>query len=156
MTAAELVQQRIFEIWNNFQAELKRVIAPLTVEQLNLRLVPQQRSLGEIAAHIVFGRAKWTLKVLEVPDPGLQRLLAWEEPGDPPPTAAELVQGLDLTWRWYTTLIDRWSSYPPGTALPENEVEGLETIWGMLDHEFHHGGELSFCLGAFSLDTPDM
>src|SRR5215203_3160962 len=97
LKAAELVQQRIFESWQYYQGELKRVISPLTGEQLNLRLVPAQRSLGELAAHIVYGRAKWALTVLDAPDPELEPLLAWKEPGGQPPTAAQVVQGLDLT-----------------------------------------------------------
>ena len=156
MKTAELVQQRIFESWQYYQRELIRVISPLTGEQLNLRVVPSQRSLGELAVHIVYGRAKWALSVLDAPDLELELLLAWEEPGDQPPTSTQIVQGLDLTWQRFTALIDCWSSIPTETALSEREVDGLQTIWGMLEHDLHHGGELSFCLGACGLVAPDM
>jgi len=53
VTIATLVQARIFESWRYYQQELERVIAPLTDEQMSLRLVPNMRSLGEIAEHIV-------------------------------------------------------------------------------------------------------
>jgi hypothetical protein len=36
--------------------------------------------LGELAVHIIYGRAKWALKVLDAPDPELEQLLAWEKP----------------------------------------------------------------------------
>lgn len=146
----------MFESWQYYQGELKSVVSPLSGEQLNFRVVPGQRSLGELAAHIVYGRAKWALTVLDAPDPELQPLLAWEEPGDQPPTAAQIVQGLDLTWQRFTALIDRWSNLPTEAALSERDVAGLRTIWGMLEHDLHHGGELSFCLGVFGLVALDM
>ena len=59
MTRAAIAEARAFESWQDYQDALKRAIAPLTEEQLQRRLLPGLRTPGEIAAHIVFGRAKW-------------------------------------------------------------------------------------------------
>lgn len=156
MTAAELVQKRIFESWQYYQDELKRVLLPLTLEQLGLRAVPEQRSLGEIAAHIVFARARWVPDALEEKDAALEAFLAWEKPGDPLPTAAEIVQGLEITWERISTLIKGWENSPSDAELQEKEVKKLRTVWGLMEHDLHHGGELAFSLGAFGLGAPEM
>jgi hypothetical protein len=36
----------------------------------------------------------------------------------------------------------------PTDALPEEEALIVQTIWGLLDHDLPHAGELSLLLGA--------
>ena len=36
------------------------------------------------------------------------------------------------------------------------EVSQLRVIWGRMEHNLHHGRELSFVLGAYGLPAPDM
>ena len=57
MTRAALAEARAFQSWHDYQAALKRAIAPLTEAQMQRRLLPGLRTPGEIAEHIVFGRA---------------------------------------------------------------------------------------------------
>src|SRR3954471_22783855 len=87
---ASLVQTRLLESWQHYQQELERVIAPLTDEQMSLRLVPGIRSLGEIAEHIVRARALWLPVALSEGDfelkAELKPLSRWDEPDDPPRT----------------------------------------------------------------------
>lgn len=154
MTIATLSQARITESWQYYQEELTRVIAPLTEEQMSLRLVPGLRSLGEIAEHIVRARALWLHRVLG--DADLEPMASWDEPDDPPHTAAEVVHGLDQTWRVISSCLVRWTADDLRDAIPDEEVVQLRTIWGLMEHDLHHGGELSFVLGAYSLPAPDM
>jgi uncharacterized damage-inducible protein DinB len=53
------------------------VIAPLSAAQLNARIAPNQRTVGELAEHIVRGRALWVHKVLG--DPSLEPLRTEDE-----------------------------------------------------------------------------
>src|SRR5437016_2697306 len=108
MTIATLAQARILESWRHYQEELTRVIAPLTAEQMSVRLVPGLRSLGEIAEHIVRARALWLHHVLGGAD--LEPLARWDEPEDPPRTADEVVQGLDQTWCVISVCLARWTA----------------------------------------------
>ena len=154
MTIATLSQARITESWRHYQVELTRVIAPLTEAQMSLRLVPGLRSLGEIAEHIVRARALWLHRVLGGAD--LEPMTGWDEPDDPPRTAAEVLHGLDQTWRVISSCLARWTSDYLRVTIPDEEVLQLRTILGLMEHDLHHGGELSFGLGAYGLPAPDM
>ena len=146
MTRAAIAEARAFESWHDYQEALKCAIAPLTSAQLQRPLIPGLRTPGEIAEHIVFGRALWLHRALGAAE--LTPLLRWEDANDPPHTAAEILHGLELTWRCITGCLMRGS---PTDALPEEEVPIRQTIWGLLDHDLPHAGELSLLLGAAGL-----
>lgn len=148
MTRAAIAEARAFESWQDYQAALKRAIAPLTEEQMQRRLIPGLRTPGEIAEHIVYGRALWLHHVLGEGAAELTPLLRWEDADDPPHPAAEIVHGLELTWRFITVSLMGGS---PSDAIPEAEVPIRQTIWGLLDHDLPHAGELSLLLGADGL-----
>jgi hypothetical protein len=148
MLRAAIAEVRVFESWQDYQEALKRAIAPLTEEQLQRRLIPGLRTPGEIAEHIVFGRALYLHRTLGEEVAELAPLLRWEDTDDPPHTAAEILHGLELTWRFITVCLMRGS---PTYAIPEEEVPILQTIWGLLDHDLPHAGELSLLLGADGL-----
>jgi hypothetical protein len=58
------------------------------------------------------------------------------------------VAGLELTWRYITGCLLRGS---PTAVLSKEEAEIVQTIWGLLDHDLPHAGELSLLLGADGL-----
>jgi hypothetical protein len=138
----------VLESWQDYQEALQRAIAPLTEEQLNRRLVPGLRSPGEIAEHIVYGRALWLHRALGEGAAEVEPLLRWDDPDDPPCTAAEVLHGLDLTWRLITASLTRGAATD---AIPDEEAPILRTIWGLLDHDLPHAGELSLLLDAYGL-----
>src|SRR6476659_2608836 len=109
MTRAAIAEARAFESWQDYQEALKRAIAPLTDEQLQRRLTPGLRTPGEIAEHIVFGRALHLHRTLGDGAAELTPLLRWENADDPPHTAAEILHGLELTWRCITGCLLRGS-----------------------------------------------
>jgi uncharacterized damage-inducible protein DinB len=151
MTVAALVQARMIESWQYYQECLLGAIEALTDEQIAVRLVPGMRSSGEIAEHIVYGRAFWVNKVL--PTAGLEPFISWEEPSNPPRTAAEVRHGLVVTWQAIRGCLDRWAAGDTSDTgeVPEAEVTRLQTIWGLMEHDLHHGGEMSCQLGALGL-----
>jgi hypothetical protein len=145
MTRAAIAETRVFESWQDYQEALKRAVAPLAEEQLQRRLIPGLRTPGEIAEHIVFGRALHLHRTLGEQAAELMPLLQWDDADDPPHTAAEILYGLELTWRFITSCLMRGS---PTDAIAEQEVLIVQTIWGLLDHDLPHAGELSLLLGA--------
>jgi hypothetical protein len=153
MTRAVIAEARAFASWHDYQDALTRAIAPLTEEQLQRRLIPHLRTPGEIAEHIVVGRALHLHRTLSEGAAELTPLLRWEDADDPPHTAAEIVHGLDLTWRFITGCLMRGS---PTDVIPKEEVPILQTIWGLLDHDLPHAGELSLLLGAHGLPGAEM
>ncbi len=148
MTRAEIAETRVFESWQDYQEALKRAVAPLTEEQLQRRLIPGLRTPGEMAEHIVFGRALHLRRTLGEEAVELTPLLRWDDDDDPPHTAAEILQGLELTWQTISSRLMRGS---PTNAVPEEEATQIQTIWGLLDHDLPHAGELSLLLGAVGL-----
>jgi hypothetical protein len=145
MIRAVIAEERVFESWHDYQDALKRAIAPLTGEQLQRRLLPGLRTPGEIAEHIVFGRALHLSRTLGEQAVKLTPFLQWEDFDDPPHTAAEIIQGLELTWQYITDSLMRGS---PMDTIPEEDALIMQTIWGLLDHDLPHAGELSLLLGA--------
>lgn len=148
MNRAEIAEARAFEAWRNFNDALERTIAPLTEEQLGLRLGPELRSVGEIAEHIAFGRALWLKNIRAESAADLEPLLAWDDPNDPPRTAAEIVAGLDESWARLGAYLMRGSAED---EYSKEDGEQLYIIWGMIDHDLPHGGEISMILGAHGL-----
>ncbi len=149
MIRAALAETRAFESWTDYQEALKRAIAPLTTEQLQRRPLAMLRTPGEIAEHIVFGRALHLYRTLGDEAAELKPLLSWDDEHEPPHTAAEIVHGLELTWSRITHTLMRGSptdSYPEGEEWP-----AVQIIWGLLDHDLPHAGELSILLGAEGL-----
>lgn len=141
-TAAET---RAFESWQDYQEALKRAIAPLTAQQLQRRVLPNMRAPGEIAEHIVFGRAFHLHQILEEKAAELTPLLQWDNADNPPHTASEILNGLELTWQVITDCLMQGS---PTDVLSEQNQSIIQTIWGLLDHDLPHAGELSLLLGA--------
>src|SRR3954454_23597827 len=113
MTKSEIAAERALEIWQFMQDELVRVFGLLSDTQMNMRIAPNVRTLGEQAEHIVRGRALWVHKV--VADPSLEPMMNWDEPDDPTRSAAEVVAGLQHTWQILRTYIEPATTDHPGT-----------------------------------------
>lgn len=148
MTRAEIAEARGFASWQDYQDALTRAIAPLTPQQLQHRLIPGLRTPGEIAEHIVFGRALHLDRTLGEAAAALTPLIQWGERNHPPHTAGEIVQGLEVTWQVINNCLLRGS---PTDVITEEEAVINQTIWGLLDHDLPHAGELSLLLGAAGL-----
>ncbi len=143
MIRAAIAEARVFDSWQDYQLALKRAIRPLTEEQLQRRPFPGLRTPGEIAEHIVFGRALHLHRALGEEAAELMPLLRWEDADDPTHTATENLHGLELTWRFISNCLMRGSS----TDVILEETPIVQTIWGLLDHDLPHAGELSLLLG---------
>ena len=113
-----------------------------------MRLRPDLRSVGEIAEHIAYGRALWLKNIQAESAADLKPLLAWDDPNDPPRTAAEVLAGLDASWARLSAYLMRGSA---ADEYSEEDGERLYIIWGMIDHDLPHGGEISLILGAHGL-----
>ncbi len=155
MTKSKIAAERALEIWQSMQDELVRVVAPLSDTQMNMSIAPNLRTLGEQAEHIVRGRALWVHKVVD--DPSLEPMMNWDEPGDPTHSAAEVVAGLQYTWQILRAYIEPSTTDDPDDpdTVSKQEENGLRTVWGMLDHDLCHAGELALMLGVLGLETPE-
>ncbi len=104
MTEQHLSLLPFYAGWGRYQRRLVAAIAPLTVEQLALRMTPRHWSIGMYATHIVANRAWWFHARMGEGGDELARYELWalgicEADVDPGHTAAELVTGLQKTWQ---------------------------------------------------------
>ena len=182
--------------WGRYEQRLVAAIAPLTMEQLALRNTPHHWSIGMYATHIVANRAWWFHARMGEGSDELTSLELWalgvcEADVDPGHTAAELVAGLEKTWRMIEETLARLTPadlervVPPLTqADRERHAKQVEPalqpyaqmwldaarlagdvgpsysrqsiIWGVLEHDIHHGSEISTILGVHGLPVVEL
>jgi len=138
--------------WGIYNQHLVAAIAPLTQEQLALRLTPQHWSIGMYVTHIVANRAWWFHARMGEGGDDLTPLELWalgvcEADVDPCHPAAELVTGLEKTWQMIEqtlarlTSADLFEAFPPldqaervrHTQLVEPALQPYAQMW--LDRE---------------------
>jgi uncharacterized damage-inducible protein DinB len=154
MSEVKGLSASIFEGWHLYQSSLTTALAPLDADQLALRAAPNLRSVSEIAAHIIGARARWFYSLMEEGGEEFQALGKWDRRGARQRTAQELVRGLKASWVGMHEAIARWTAEDwemtwPGEDASEPEVITRQwVIWHLIEHDVHHGGEISITLGA--------
>ncbi|HEY7782434.1 MAG TPA: hypothetical protein VIC85_19740 [Ktedonobacterales bacterium] len=196
MTEQQLSLLPFYAGWGRYERHLAAAIAPRSVEQLALRNTPQTWSIGMYATHIVANRAWWFHARIGEGSDDLTPLDLWaldvcEADVDPGHPAAELVAGLEKTWRLievalvHLTPADLERVIPPlseaerarharrvepalqpyaqmwvererlaGGVTPSHTLEWI--IWGVLEHDIHHGSEISTILGVHGLPVLEL
>lgn len=149
MMRAAIAEARVFDSWRDYQHALERAVAPLTEAQLRQRPMPGRRSPGEIAEHIVFGRALHLQRALGEEAAELIPFVRWGAGSTTPRSAAEIVQGLEATWRVIVDCVMRGA--PTDELSVGEEAPDTRSIWGLLDHDLPHAGQLSLLLRACGL-----
>lgn len=151
-----------YDSWEQYQDHLKEAIVPLTAEQLALRASPSLRSVGAIAAHIVGARVRWFTRFLGEKGEDVTPMAGWGAPDAPAQEAADLVRGLDLSWKLMADALARWDSAEMQKTF-EQDWRGAHyalsrswVIWHLIEHDLHHGGEISLTLGMHGLQAPDV
>lgn len=156
MLQENLALSLTIEHWHAYQQLLTRAIAPLTTDQLALR-IGSQRSAGELAAHIINVRAWYLHGVMGEGGAEMEAFGGWEAA---PPASAELLVGIDQTWVLLNDCLQRWTVAQMHDQFYMDwlgrDVSRAWLIWHLLEHEIHHGGELSFTLGSFGLAGVDV
>jgi len=158
MTEQQSTLSTFYQGWNDYQTFLIKALAPLSLGQLALRAAPHLRSIGEIATHMIGARARWFHDLVGEGDQEFAALGAWDRKGMPTRGAAELVSALETTWQVMQQAIARWTP-----ADWEQTYEGEPAsftrrwiIWHLIEHDLHHGGELSLTLGMHGLTALDL
>ncbi len=152
----------IYENWRTYNDKLRDAIAPLTDEQLRLQPAPGMWPLGQILQHIVSVRAGWFSGTLQDDNEAMTAYMEWGQYDSPARSAAELARGLDETWAFIESRLRRWTEDDRAVTFPD-EWEGVVShvsrswvIYHVLEHDLHHGGEVSLLLGMNKLPGPDI
>lgn len=151
-----------YQGWDAYQGLLIKALAPLSDKELALRAAPHLRSIGENAAHIVGTRTSWFHMLMGEGDATMAPRDTWDQPGAPTRSAAELISGLEATWQMIHNALLRWTPTDLDYIF-EGTHDGEEyrltrqwIIWHVIEHDLHHGGEISFVLGMHNLAGIDL
>lgn len=148
--------------WPVYQSNLIQVIAPLKPEHLDLRVAPQLRSNRQLAVHIISGRSWWLHWVMHEGPTDIAAMADWNDEGQPVCGAPEIIQGLEQTWAVIEDGLARWTpddlaqTFQHPRRGPEKKYSRSWIVWHIAEHDIHHGGELSFCLGILGLQGMDL
>jgi uncharacterized damage-inducible protein DinB len=143
--------------WSRHQSLMIASLEGLSLNQLSFRPVPTQRSVSEIGRHIVAARIRWCRHALGIGDTGLEKWAAWEKAESPEPHAAELVGALSESWQPLAEGLARWTADEYAATLTarrgseEMQVKRGWVVWHLIEHDLHHGGEISWLLGMQGL-----
>jgi uncharacterized damage-inducible protein DinB len=116
----------VYEGWEGHQTSLVQAIAPLTREQLLWRPGDEFNSVGELARHISLGRLNWFVRMDAPGSAELAELIrVWEEDRDDNQHIVEKAVAISRQW----------------------------TIWRILSHDIHHGGQIALMLGMQGIEA---
>jgi uncharacterized damage-inducible protein DinB len=152
----------IYSGWETYQGLIAAALRPLTREQLALSAAPGLRTIGQISAHMIGARARWFHGLMGDGLPAFEPLGRWDRHDAPPRDAAELAHGLAATWQGMQAAIASWTPADwqetfPGEPPSEPAVMTRAwVIWHLIEHDLHHGGEISLTLGVHGLSAPDI
>ncbi len=158
----------VFSGWDGYQQSLVAAIAPLSQQNLRYRPAPDRRSVGEIAAHIAFGRLDWFHRMGAPGAAGLvEQAAPWWQPWQEinPAIAedgAEIVRWLQASWQMIESNLRHWSvadlswTYRQPYGGKVYVVSRQWVIWRIMAHDIHHGGQLSILLAEQGIDLPEL
>ncbi|CAN5787821.1 hypothetical protein BH10CHL1_BH10CHL1_11370 [soil metagenome] len=153
----------IYESWRGYHEKLRDCISPLTNEQISLQPAPHMWPLGQIVQHIISVRAGWFSGTLQDDDAAMHAYMsAWGQRESPSRSAEELVRGLDETWAFIEARLQRWTPADCATTFPDewdgqvHQVSRSWVIYHVLEHDLHHGGEVSLILGMNGLQGANL
>ncbi len=147
----------IYDNWRGYNRRLQNCIAPLTNEQLLLQPAPRLWPLGRVIRHIISVRVGWFNYTLQDADKAMEEYALWGQRDSPERSAAELVRGLDETWSFIESRLQRWTPTDCAKTFPDEidgqtyEISRSWVIYHVLEHDLHHGSEVSLILGMNSL-----
>jgi uncharacterized damage-inducible protein DinB len=152
--------------WEVYERRLEGAIAPLDRAQLDLAAAPNLWSVRTLACHIIGARAWWFHSWIGEGAPEFGQMVGWDEDEAlATRPAAEIVRGLRESWSVIKSGLDRWSPSdltkdfvrPTPNAAGERPRRSRQWIvWHLVEHDLHHGGEISFSLGMHGVAGLDL
>lgn len=162
MTEQKLSLITFYKGWETYQQSLVEVVAPISPEQLALPAASHyQRSIETVLTHMIDSRIFWFQVWMGEGNPELAH---WNDDEQPIREATQLVAMLEATWDMIAKALARWTPddlqqlFHTPASINEEERKFFPPctrqwiIWHVLEHEIHHGGELSLALGGYGLE----
>jgi uncharacterized damage-inducible protein DinB len=162
MTENDAVIPTIYEGWHAYQKAILEAIKPLENSQLDVRAAPGLRSARQILTHMIGARARWFYLLMEEGGADFEAMGQWDHRGSQDRDLQDLVSGLERTWEGMQAAIARWTPEDwqktwPGEGGDEPEILTRPwVIWHLIEHDLHHGGEVSITLGAHGIKALEL
>src|SRR5262245_60232083 len=164
----------VFDGWGGYQTSLVHAIQPLSPEQLSWKPLDRVRSIGEIARHIALGRIPWFLR-MKAPgsDDLATRIEIWdhdshgnayivEKAVQIDRDASALVGWLEATWEMVDRILTTWTvedlarTYRHTWRGDVHDLACQWTIWRIMAHDVHHGGQISRILAERGIEAVEL
>ncbi len=162
-----------YEGWATHQALFIDALHDLTPEQLDLRTAPHQWAVWQLAGHVAGSRVWWFHDMLGEGDPSTLDIFrvdsttvpdlpledaGWEDDEDHPRSAEELVDALRRSWSIVDDCLRRWTDEDLDASVvrPSRTHQRGWVVWHVMEHDLHHGGEISQILGSNGLSGLDL
>ena len=167
MNDQSLPLMTFYQGWGSYQKMLANVLSQLNAEQLALPASSNHWTIGMIAQHVIANRVWWFQNWMGEGQSSLAPIAHWD-PADaqwtPVDDPATLLSGLESTWKLISACLNRWGAadldqmFQPPSAMSQEERAMFGAfsrgwiIWHVVEHEIHHGGELSLALGNHGIN----
>jgi uncharacterized damage-inducible protein DinB len=169
--------QTFYDGWANYQRLVLEAIRDLSPEHLLLKTAPHQWAVWQLAGHVAGSRAYWFHDVLGEGDPAIRGMFrvasttvpdlpleaaGWEDDEAHPRGAAEIVEAFEVTWTMIDECLRRWTPDDLAVQFSRERRGGTHTftrqwvIWHLMEHDLHHGGEISQILGSHGVPAPNL
>jgi uncharacterized damage-inducible protein DinB len=142
------------------------MIAPLGQVELDLTAAPQLWSVRTLACHIIAARAWWMHTWMGEGSSEFGRMTDWDEDqAMATRPAGEIVRGLELSFSVIKSGLQRWTPAElkkefvrpsPNEAGERPSRSRQWIIWHLVEHDVHHGGEISYSLGMHGVPGLDL
>lgn len=184
MTMTAPLLKTIYEGWDSHQQALMCAVTPLMPEQFAWRPAPNQASVNDLIAQIAGDRLWWFYKMSAPGSATLARQIApwagetfnaedsnelnrWmeanlqlEETLTKNPEKA--LRWLESSWKMIETTLNTWTVGDLAQTyrhIREGKIYVVTrqwTIWRIMSHDLHHGGQLALMLGLQGIDVPEL
>lgn len=164
---------QVYEGWDGYQTSLLHAITPLTPEQLTWRAARGRRTIGETIRHISLGRIDWfrrmgapgaeeaaqNIKEWATDDDGVRHIIQSSVPAE---DAAELAGWLERSWEPVRRVLNDWTvedlaqTYRHRYCGTDYLVSRQWTIWRIMAHDLHHGGQVAMMLALQGIEAPEL
>lgn len=161
----------IYEGWSGHQTSLVHAIAPLDSKQLRWRPNAKFQSVGELTRHLALGRIIWFVRMNAPGSAELaEQITDWVQDNDGNqhivesklPIAEEadaLAHWLVASWQMIERTISSWTvadlsqTYQHKWNGAVYAVSRQWTLWRILTHDVHHGGQIALMLGMQGIEV---